>query len=195
MSAEIGGNKPTARRPAGEVQNPQLLYPSNETSRAKNKAGGKPVALDALKPGDTLGADEAPQIANSGFTLSCTVETTQPDAIIIAHGGSAAGYALHLRSGHIIFMIRYGGGESFTEVESPSTLSGSTKISASLAKDHTLTLIVNDQVVATARAPGLISRQPQEDFCVGFDNAKPVATYNAKVKFEGRISDLKITTP
>ncbi len=196
MSAEIGGNKPTARRPAGEVQNPQLLYPSNEASRARKKAAkGKPVALDALKPGDTLGEDAAPQIANSGFTLSCTVETTQSDAILIAHGGSAAGYALHLRGGHVVFMIRYGGGESFTEIESPGTLSGSTKISASLAKDHTLTLIVNDQVVATAKAPGLIGRQPQEDFCVGHDSANPVAAYTAKGRFEGRISDLKITTP
>ena len=148
-----------------------------------------------MKPGDTLGEDEAPQIANSGFTLSCTVETTQSDAILIAHGGSAAGYALQLRGGHVVFMIRYGGGESFTEIESPGTLSGSTKISASLAKDHTLTLIVNDQVVATAKAPGLIGRQPQEDFCVGHDSANPVAAYTAKGRFEGRISDLKITTP
>jgi len=199
MNAEIGGKEPTARRPAGEVENPQLLYPTSEAPRgrkkdAPKKAKEKPVALDALKPGDTLAADDAPQIANSGFTLSCTVETTQSDAILIAHGGLSAGYALHLRARHIVFMVR-NGGDSFTEIESPGTITGSTQIIASLAKDLTMTLAVNDQIIATAQAKGLIARQPQEDFCVGHDNAKPVAVYSAKGKFEGSVTSLKITVP
>ncbi len=199
MNTEIGGNKPTSRRPAGEVKNPHLLYPSNEALRDKKKAASKALTvpgadLSTLKPGDTLSADAAPQIANRAFTLSCTVETTQPDAILVAHGGSAAGYALHLRGGHIVFMIRHGGGHSFNEIVSPGTITGSTQIIASLAKDHTMTLTVNDQVVATAQAPGFITRQPQEDFCIGHDNAKPVAVYTAKGRFEGKIMNLKMTS-
>ena len=41
MSEEIGGSQPKARRPAGEVENPQLLYPSNETGGGKKKAAGQ----------------------------------------------------------------------------------------------------------------------------------------------------------
>ena len=197
MGAEIGGNKPTSRRPAGEVEHPQLLYPSNDapTDRKKTTPEKQHLQLSTLKPGDTLGSESAPQIANSGFTLSCTVETAQPDAILIAHGGLSAGYALHLRAGHVVFTVRYGAGESFTEIASPEAIGGSTRIVASLAKDHTMTLTVNDHVVATARAARLIGRQPMEDFCVGYDDAKPVTAYTAKGKFEGKIDALQITNP
>jgi arylsulfatase A-like enzyme len=41
MSAEIGGAMPTARRPAGSVDNPRTLYP---TAAPKPKAKGKPKA-------------------------------------------------------------------------------------------------------------------------------------------------------
>ncbi|MDZ4402769.1 sulfatase-like hydrolase/transferase [Prosthecobacter sp.] len=200
MNAELGGKQPTARRSAGEVAHPQTLYPTSDAPRGKKKdtpekAAGKPVSLEALKPGDVLKANAAPQVAQTGFTLSCTVETTQPDAILIAHGGLSAGYALHLRGGHLVFMVRTGGADAFDEIQSPSTISGSTRILATLAQDRTMTLTVNDQIIATGKARNFINRQPQEDFCVGHDNVKPVAAYTAKGKFEGSITILKITTP
>lgn len=199
MSAELGGKEPKSRRPAGEVENPVTLYPTSDAPRGKKndtpkKAKGKPVALETLKPGDTLSSADAPQIDRSGFTLSCTVETTQPDAVIIAHGGLSAGYALHLRSGHVVFMVRTGGGDTFDEIQSPNTITGPTHIVASLAKDRTMTLAVNDQVVATGQARNLIGRQPLEDFCVGHDNAKPVAAYTAKGSPDLHITGLKIET-
>lgn len=200
MSAELGGKEPKSRRQAGEVENPVTLYPSNDAPRGKRndapkKAKGKSVALDSLKPGDTLSSADAPQVDRSGFTLSCTVETTQPDTILIAHGGLSAGYALHLRGGHVVFMVRTGGGDAFDEIESPNTITGPTRIVATLAKDRTMTLTVNDQPVATGQARNLISRQPQEDFCIGYDDAKPVAAYAGKGKFEGSITELKAGAP
>lgn len=198
MSEEIGGNEPKARRPAGEVENPQLLYPSSEAGSGKKKAAAKgknrpEKELSALKPGDTLASDAAPQIAGRGFTISCTVETVQPDAVLVAHGGASAGYALHLRGGNVVFTVRYGG-DAFTEVVSPGVVTGSAKISARLAKDRNMTLTVNGEVVATAQAKSLVGRQPQENFCIGHDDARPVATYHAKNRFEGKIEGLKIST-
>ncbi len=200
MSEEIGGNQPKSRRPAGEVENPQLLYPSSETAGGKKKnvpkAQRQPAKeLSALKPGDTLASDASPQIGGRGFTLSCTVETAQPDVILVAHGGLSAGYALHLRAGHVVFTVRYGGGESFTEITSPKSISGNAQITARLAKDRTMTLTINDEVVATAGAKSLIGRQPQENFCIGHDDAKPVTPYKAKAEFQGKINALQITTP
>ncbi len=200
MSEDIGGNQPKSRRPAGEVENPQLLYPSSETAGGKKKNAPKterqpPKELSALKPGDTLASDASPQIGGRGFTLSCTVETAQPDVILVAHGGLSAGYALHLRAGHVVFTVRYGGGESFTEITSPKSISGNAQITARLAKDRTMTLTINDEVVATAGAKSLIGRQPQENFCIGHDDAKPVTPYTAKAEFQGNINALQITTP
>jgi arylsulfatase A len=57
-----------------------------------------------------------------------------------------------------------------------------------------MTLSVNGEVVATTQARSLVGRQPQENFCVGHDDARPVAAYHSKDRFEGKIEALKITT-
>lgn len=113
MSVEIGGDSPTARRPAGEVANPVTLYPTAEDKpkakkkdKPKNQAKTKPAALSDMKPGDILNAESAPQISGKTFTITCTIDTTQRDAVILAHGGIAAGYALHLKGGYVVFTVR-----------------------------------------------------------------------------------------
>jgi len=191
MDAEITAN----RRPAGEAANPQTLYPSEGGKpNAKPKKGkSKRVALDALRPGAVLDSDAAPQVGGKPFTISCVVETTQADAILVAHGGSAVGYALYLKAGRPVFAIR--AGSSISEIAAPDAVAGSVRIRAALAADHTMTLTVNDKIAATGKAPGLITRQPQEDFCVGHDNKRPVTNYSAGHLFRGTIDGLRITTP
>ena len=196
MSAELGGNSPTARRPAGAVESPRMLYPAEE-SKPRNQPpakAGKPVALDALKPGDVVSAGAAPQISGKPFTLTCTVQTTQRDAVLVAHGGLAAGYALHLKGGQVAFVVRTGSGDAFAEITAPAA-AGPMRITAALAADATMTLTVSDQPPARGKAAGLIGRQPQEDLCLGHDNGRPVADYAGAKAFEGTITELKVTTP
>jgi arylsulfatase A len=198
MTIEIGGNEPKARRPAGEVANPQTLYPSDPEGRGKRKPGAskaskaKPVALGALQLGDSLPTDHAPQIAGLPFTIRCHVSASEPDAILLAHGGASAGYALHLSGGRLRWVLRHG--KTLTQTELPFTSDGNPQhIEAALARDGTLTLKVNDHPPATAQSPGLLLSQPKEDFCVGHDNQVPVATYTAKGKSSGTISALQVT--
>jgi len=183
------------------VANPQTLYPVEDGALQKKKrkgeapakkTKGEAKALEALKPGDALDAEDAPQIANAGFTVSCTLATSQQDAIIVAHGGLSAGYALHLSGGHVVFVVRTGAGESFAEIRSPQAISGSTRITATLGKDRTMKLTLNGQPAGSATASKLITRQPQEEFCVAHDSMKPVTTYAAKGAFQGSITDLKV---
>jgi arylsulfatase A len=211
MDAEIGGTTPTARRPAGEVANPRTLYPSdNNTPRAKQaaKAGrapattaspsakiASPAALADLAPGATLASEAAPPVANRGFTIACTVETTQRDTILVAHGGLSAGYALYLKGGRVAFLVRHGGGQAFTEIVSAAELRGPTALTATLAADGAMTLAVAGQAPVTGRAAALIGRQPQEDFCVGHDNAKPVTPTPIAAPFQGRLTRLSVTSP
>jgi arylsulfatase A len=186
MDAEIGGRAPKARRPAGIVTDPKPLYPIDEPS-------AKPVALDSLKPGDHIPSTSAPQIGGKAFTLSCRVETELPDTIILAHGGNAAGYALYLKQGRVVFAVRTGR-NALTEVQS-QPIKGPVKITATLATDGTMTLTVGEQAAVTAKAPSLVPRQPAEDFCLGHDNGQPVATYSQVKPFEGKLTDLKVTVP
>ena len=192
MGDEIGGKAPTARRPAGVVANPQPLYPMDDAPKAK--ADAKPAALDALKPGDAVPTAAAPQVGGRPFTLTCQVDTNQRDAILVAHGGNSAGYALYLKDGRIVFSVRTGR-DAVTDVPS-AAVAGPVRVTASLGKDGTMTLTVGDQPAATGKAPSLIPRQPAEDFCVGHDNAQPVAAYSNKgAAFRGTITDLKVTSP
>jgi arylsulfatase A len=189
MNDEIGGNAPKARRPAGVVTNPKPLYPMDEEPK---KEAVKPAALDKLKPGDTIRTAAAPQIAGKPFTLTCQVETELSDTIILAHGGSAAGYALHLKGGCVVFSVRTGPKDAVTDVQS-QPIKGAVKIFAAIGEDGTMTLTVGNQAAVTAKAPGLVPRQPQEGFCVGHDNGQPVANYSKGKPFEGKITDLKVT--
>ena len=203
MDAEIGGNTPSARRPAGVSANPQTLYPTDDANvrgKGARKAGKLPGAVNAttlaaLQPGGTLASASAPQVGGKSFTIACTVETQQRDTILLAHGGLSAGYALYLKGGRVVFIVRTGSGEAFKEIIAAGEIVTTARISAALGADATMTLTVNDQPAVTGRAAKLLARQPQEDFCLGVDNGKPVANYSGTGLFSGKITDLKITTP
>jgi arylsulfatase A-like enzyme len=196
MNAAIGGNTPTVRRPAGVVTNPKTLYPTDDTApRGKQAKDGKTASLDALKSGDSIASANAPQVGGKPFTITCSVETKQRDAIIVAHGGLSAGYALHLKDGRVVFAVRTGAGASFAEITAPTEFSGKDVITATLAADATMTLKVGEHPAVTGKAGKLIGRQPQEDFCLGHDNGNPVAAYAGKGTFQGNITNLKVTAP
>lgn len=188
MNDEIGGQKPRARRPARIVTKPVTLYPTIEEPKADPT---KPAALDKLKLGDAVKSVAAPQIGGKGFTISFRIDTEQRDTVILAHGGSALGYALHLKDSRVMFSVRTAMG-SVTEVRS-EPIKGAVKITAALATDGTMTLTVGEQAAVTGKAPGAIPRQPQEDFCLGHDNGQPVAAYTQGKPFEGRITGLAVT--
>jgi hypothetical protein len=187
MADEIGGPKPKARRPAGVVTDPKPLYPIDEPPPAKA------AALDKLKPGDAVPSAAAPQIAGKAFTLSCQVETGLRDTIILAHGGNTAGYALHLKEGRVVFAVRTAK-DGLTEIQS-EPIKGAVRITAKLGEDGTMTLTVGTAKPITGKARGVIPRQPAEDFCLGHDKGQPVANYSKEKPFEGKIAELKVTTP
>jgi arylsulfatase A len=194
MSAELGGKEPKARRPAGEVANPVTLYPTSDKPKERRapKAKAKPADLSKLQPGETLDAENAPQIADTPFTLTCELTTAQRDAILIAHGGASTGYALHLSGGKLIWAIRHGKTLTTAQTDYPAD-NQPHRITATLAKSGQLTLQLDQNAPITATSPSLIRSQPKEDFCLAHDNKVPVATYTAKGKFEGKIVNVKVT--
>ena len=199
MAAEIGGKEPSARRPAGEVKGAKTLYPTldyipNEPKKAETKAAAaKPVALAQAKSGDTIAAAAAPQVGQKAFTISVTVETAQRDAVIVAQGG-LIGQALYLKGGRVAFAVRHGADE-VVEILSPAEVKGSFAVTASLAADGAMKLVVAGQEAVTGKAKGQLPRQPAEDFCVGHDNGKPVGVYGKLIALQGAVSGLNVTTP
>jgi arylsulfatase A-like enzyme len=152
----------------------------------------KATALGNLKPGDRLKSEAAPQVAGRAFTLSGTVTTQQANTVLVSHGGTMLGYALHVREGRLTFSVRRAQGEDF-EVSLPAPLGdGPHPVVASLGKDGRLSLQADGQTAVTAPGGGLLGKQPAEDFCVGHDAANPAARYVAPAPFKGTLSDLQI---
>jgi arylsulfatase A-like enzyme len=203
-AAEIGGKAPAARRPAGEVKGAKTLYPTvdyvpndGKKDDAKKpgakKSAAKPVSLAQAKSGDTIASASAPQVGQRAFTIAVTVDAAQPDAVIVAQGG-LIGHALYLKGGRVAFAVRHGAGE-VVEVLSPAEVRGPFTVTASLAADGAMKLVVAGQEAVTGKAKGVLPRQPAEDFCVGHDNGKFVGTYAKPVALQGAVTGLAVTSP
>ncbi len=204
MADEIGGKTPAARRPAGEVKGAKTLYPTvdyvpndGKKDDAKKpgakKSAAKPVSLAQAKSGDTIASASAPQVGQRAFTIAVTVDAAQPDAVIVAQGG-LIGHALYLKGGRVAFAVRHGAGE-VVEVLSPAEVKGPFTVTASLAADGAMKLVVAGQEAVTGKAKGVLPRQPAEDFCVGHDNGKFVGTYAKPVALQGAVTGLAVTSP
>lgn len=209
MEAEIGGKTPTARRPAGEVKGAKTLYPTidyvpNDVKKdaakkpaakkgAAKAAPAKSVALAQAKPGDTIASASAPQVGQKAFVVTANVETAQRDAVILAQGG-LIGHALYLKGGRVAFAVRHGADE-VVEIVSPAEVKGAFTVTASLAADGAMKLVVAGQDAVTGKAKGALPRQPAEDFCVGHDNGRPVGLYGELKPLQGAVSGLAVTTP
>ncbi len=192
MAAELGNGKPgPACRPAGEVDQPTLLYVGKVTEQSTTSV--KPVDLQKLKLGETLDASSAPQIANRPFTIICDVQPEGQNGVIVAHGGKSFGYSLALVQGQLWFSVRTRA-DSIATVKSDRIPEGRIEIEAELAKDGAMTLMINGKPVAKGQSPGLISRQPQENFCVGHDDANAVNDESGTARFKGTLGKLLVKT-
>jgi hypothetical protein len=156
---------------------------------AQQRGHNRRPKRSAIHPRSAAG----PEVGKA-FTLMCRIETDLSDTVIVVHGGTTAGYALHLKEGRVVFAVRTGPKDALTEVRS-EPIKWAVRITAALGKDGTMTLAVGAQAVATRKASGVVPRQPAEDFCLGHDNEQPVANYSKVKPFQGKITELKVTTP
>ncbi len=192
MAADIGsGQAGPGVRPAGSVDNPVTLYPTQPKKQATKRPSGKPIDWKTIKEGDAFGSGSAPAVANKPFAIECTIEADAPSGVILAHGGTAVGYALYAKDGSIVFAVRH----STTDVQRvslPAVSGKPVEIQAGLDKDGTLRLSLNGSESGAAKTQGLLARHPQEDFCVGHDNRNPVDDQTPKGAFDGKISGVRV---
>ncbi|MDF1812431.1 MAG: sulfatase, partial [Verrucomicrobiales bacterium] len=88
MAKEITTN----RRPAGQVENPVMLYPSDAPLRSeRKKLPRKPPNWTKVKAGDVIDTNSAPGIAGNAFTVEVVISGENLSGPIVAHGGSAVG--------------------------------------------------------------------------------------------------------
>jgi len=192
VDADLGTNElgPGVRPPGRVAQPIGLWLPGQAPSDDVLAAHYDLARLDQLDIGETLSSDEAPQIAGKALTISGNVSPEFPSGVIVAQGGSACGYAVDLRKGQLVFTVREHSRE--VSVSTKELPNGSFQFEARLAHDGSMTLSTGGKVTATGKASGLIPTQPNEDFCVGFDNGRTVGEYDGQSMFRGSISQLKV---
>ena len=194
MDADLGITKlgPGVRSP-GRITHPVGLWlPGQAPSSDLISAHYDLDDLAKLAIGDTLGRDAAPQVAGQPIRISVEVEPKAHEGVIVAQGGDSNGYALHLHDGKPVFTVRVR--RRPVSITAPEPTAGRFQLEARLARDGAMTLAVDGKTVATGNAPGLIPTQPGEDFCIGFDNGRPVGDYDGKPLFKGVIANLKVVT-
>jgi hypothetical protein len=138
-----------------------------------------------------LDRPDCPSPARTPITVSAWVQPSKPDGVLLAHGGSAQGYCLHLDGGKAAFSTRISA--QLTTVAAPEKLpEGWVHVAGHLAKDGTLTVYVNGKAAATAKASGLLPQDPHEGLQVGVDAGSTVAA-KADNYFGGLLDELKLT--
>ena len=193
MNDDLGlnGQGPGVRKP-GRVNRPVPLLPPGASyvpaAPATQPVG--PVVLSKMKIGDVLGKARAPRVAKRSLTISADVEPTNPNGIVVAHGGLLVGYALYLRDGKLSFVVK--NAREPVVITANETPAGRFSAEARLSADGAMTLLINGRKVAEGKAAGPLATQPAENFCVGFDDKEPVGDYGTPSRFSGRIENLKV---
>ena len=126
------------------------------------------------------------KILNKDIKIFADFISQNDNGVILAHGGTAAGYALYLKNGRVILASKFAG--RCTTVESKPIKKGTVAIvEAVIRKNGTLSLKVNNGPAVSKRANPL--KQPKEPLSVGRDVQKKVAPYQNE-EFQGTIKQL-----
>lgn len=191
LDADIGETTNLATR------NPDILARLRQaTEKIMSRKAGAPegIALQIkklkgripLKGKSLYTPGSSPDVVGKDVTITATIESRNPDGVIVAQGGSLVGYSLYLREGRVIFGVRVN--KKLKELVSDLTVLGrSVKVEARLGKDGRRTLIVDGKAVR-GEGPKL-DPQPAMGLSTGEDQGPNVGSYKSE-KFRGSIKDL-----
>lgn len=130
--------------------------------------------------------ESSPEIVGKAVSIAATINSQNPNGVIIAQGGSLVGYSLYLRDGKLVFGVRVE--KKLRELKSERVVTGrEVKVQARLDKNGTRTLIVDGEKLS-ADGPKL-NPQPAMGLSTGEDQGPNVGDYKAE-KFRGTIKDL-----
>jgi arylsulfatase A-like enzyme len=162
----------------------------DEDPPPSGEAGSKAMAFD-LKMGADLSRDDSPMIAGRGIDITAHLGTKHGDGVIVAQGGTAAGYALYLKDGKVELATRIGGEPTY--LTAPDALpEGPVIVTASLMRGGTYRIQINGKVVASKKSTALLKTMPVDGLQVGRDTGGLVGRYEAQNNYQGDIDSVHI---
>ena len=129
--------------------------------------------------------------ARQPLTVQAWIKADKPYGVIVAHGGSSAGYALYLDQGRPTFAVRAGGELAFAQ-STAKAVGRWVQLTGVLELDGTLRIFVDGTSVGEKRGAALIPGNPQEGLEIGADEGSNVGDYVQRRGFNGWIDDVRI---
>lgn len=158
-----------------------------------NDAGSAVSAAGPWKAGDSLSGAESPDLTGKPFVITADLDgKAQPAGVIVAQGGNAQGYALHVKDGKLELSLRRT--RELTSVLATEAIpAGAHKVEAAVAADGAVTLKVDGKAVGQGKVAGLLARKPGEGLTVGNDGDAAVGDYTAPHPFNGTVTNVVVS--
>ncbi|MCW1885010.1 sulfatase-like hydrolase/transferase [Luteolibacter flavescens] len=165
---------------------------NRRNAQRRREVAGNASRTGPWKSGDALSAENSPDIAGKGFTIAAQIEGEPKDGVILAHGGTSRGYALHLARGKLVLSVR-DGGELSSVVGTEPVAAGSRKVEATVAADGQVKLAVDGQPAGEGKLASIVTRAPGQGLTVGNDGGAAVGEYAAPHAYEGKVTNATVT--
>lgn len=147
-----------------------------------------------LKSGDHLDKADAPQVGKRPFVIEATIEADAvTNGVIVAQGGTAHGYSLYVKQGHLYFTIRTPEKAYVNSTEVKFDSKKTRTVTAVLDAEENMSVNLDRQTAIKASQAKFLQVTPTDGLDVGEDRGGAVANYMGNSKFTGTIEKVKIT--
>lgn len=144
-----------------------------------------------LRHGDALPRTEAPNVVAKGVHIVARV-SEMGQGVVVAHGGTAHGYALYFADGRPCFAVREGGKLTTIVPELVPSDFGAGEVAVDWEPSGRVTLRWNGRVLAEREGVAVLKTMPRDGLSVGLDDGGLVGEYGVRHAFSGRIESVTI---
>ncbi|WP_166831473.1 arylsulfatase [Thalassoroseus pseudoceratinae] len=147
-----------------------------------------------LKADANLPRSKSPFVENRPFTVTVKISELGSDGVLVAQGGSSAGYAVYVQDGRLHFAVRRSG--KLDDLVSTEVLPPDAKtITVSLADDGVVNATVNRKPFMKGKSAGVLTQMPLDGLQVGKDLTGAVGNYETPFEYSGTIERVILTFP
>lgn len=161
------------------------LTPYNKSSDTGSFSKKKKFQLS----GDTrLNREESPMIKGKGFQMTIELSDVGSEGVIVAQGGTAAGFSLYQKGGQLWFAVRRGG-ELFQVAGTVPATGG--PLDVRLGKDGHVVVTQSGQTLLDGSVSGVLDTMPLDGLEVGRDLQGAVGDYSAEFPYDGQVRSIQ----
>jgi len=143
-----------------------------------------------LKPQVDLPQNQAPMLKDNAFSMSVQLSKVGTEGVLVAQGGTSAGFSLYQKDGKLWFAIRRDGRLSLVSGNVPAK---PTTLEFSLQPDGAVSVADGSQILITGRVPGLLNVMPLDGLQVGTDLMGVVGDHPVDFVYDGEIKNVRLT--